>query len=1156
MNKPKSIKWVLGINGLGFLLDQERKHWLLKTDKNKQTQDDVTGDIFQGQIDNRGSNIVIESEKLPYKTNILSEISFVDKRINDILSPAYSAFTYTSSLNGLLFARIKSPEYSYMGEDTLGFNVETKKNYTLEFNNATEVIIPFASSNSSDEVYATKWIKTTTVPKLGLVDDDNSTKINVSMNPSVTNVTYYYPLNSNMHMLGIHRKGDGSYITDPVNSASYIGYPLFWFTCDNSNVGPTTSISNNESTDGNQLIMIGNEGNSSKYTAKAYFGLYGNMNNTPDASSSTNWCIKVSPMNNGRFNNSNSDYTIPLDKSNVLFVNEVTGQTTTVSFESDHVNKLLMDDSVPWTYISETEYKIELSEYDINCLSVSNNALTPGLTIEFDQNIPFTTSTSTDIGIAGIDMSPALSSDQSKYPLDLNKWSGLPEWLNDTDQVPQHLAIYAAHNTPFYTESIPTSRQVAALILDPGKQVVEGENTELDNDERGRVYVISNDDAEYENNATTEHPKPARTVARICDIPTSVTQFMNVHGIAPISVVDKQYVRTEVPFKEEDINRLYNTLGTKIVVPTMYTNSLKKLYDPENPGFNNEQDNEYIFNSEALLNEIQLLLEANGVRELINLNPIVEPSHVKVNRIVDGGEGYKVNDYGIIIIGGAALEYIVTDVDENGSVKELSSLAGVDVGVGIHLSNFGIDDDDFGFTSTFGTARSIGVGAGLKLQFFIDNYHDIKTQYGVIKDELIAFVKDKDGLYLYAYRKNPNTTYGENGKWEKVHLISQFEMSYSDKSKGGTSSSDAFLNTTIPSFKPVTISMANDNTEQINLKTITTGSMINIIDKDAIPFSFTGVSDDNDIKRVDICGWQVSPLYIGTAYMSKDTNRVIEYFKTNKLGQFDTYIAWRWTSSNSMNRDFEYCFIRRTFNNYLNTDVTTLIPDNKLENNSFVHSNPNTTVVWDVPNFGPMMWIYSPNYTKHERYHIDQETQDMYIGFTNEDSDSCMNWHDFKTVNQNKEEVYIADPITKLMNFNILSNSIYDNGEVKVSNANIEELGVYAQPSYQKIYDKKDIIGDSESSIRKPAGNWRLVFPRVDMYSFKEETGILHPELKLRLLHTVKGNNVDKEIGESVTNIFDSNGNRVNSKCLIFDETEEATKMLIFNNTLGAWIKL
>ena len=71
MNTPDKIIYFTGPRVLKFLMNQERSHWLLKTDKNKQSQDDVTGDIFKGQVDNRGSSVVAKTEKSQYKSSTI-----------------------------------------------------------------------------------------------------------------------------------------------------------------------------------------------------------------------------------------------------------------------------------------------------------------------------------------------------------------------------------------------------------------------------------------------------------------------------------------------------------------------------------------------------------------------------------------------------------------------------------------------------------------------------------------------------------------------------------------------------------------------------------------------------------------------------------------------------------------------------------------------------------------------------------------------------------------------------------------------------------------------------------------------------------------------------------------------------------------------------
>ena len=64
--------------------------------------------------------------------------------------------------------------------------------------------------------------------------------------------------------------------------------------------------------------------------------------------------------------------------------------------------------------------------------------------------------------------------------------------------------------------------------------------------EMGRVYYISNDEEYYDNNETSKQRKPARTICRLCDIPTSFIQLTNITYVAPPIIIDKQYVRTEV----------------------------------------------------------------------------------------------------------------------------------------------------------------------------------------------------------------------------------------------------------------------------------------------------------------------------------------------------------------------------------------------------------------------------------------------------------------------------------------------------------------------------------------------------------------------------------------------------------------------------------
>ena len=74
--------------------------------------------------------------------------------------------------------------------------------------------------------------------------------------------------------------------------------------------------------------------------------------------------------------------------------------------------------------------------------------------------------------------------------------------------------------------------------------------------ETARVYYISNDPIEYENNATSDCVKPGRTLARICDIPTDFSQLQHLDGYSPTFVADKKYVRAECDYSWDDANRI------------------------------------------------------------------------------------------------------------------------------------------------------------------------------------------------------------------------------------------------------------------------------------------------------------------------------------------------------------------------------------------------------------------------------------------------------------------------------------------------------------------------------------------------------------------------------------------------------------------------
>ena len=217
----KKLLWLLGYNNLSIILEQERKHWLMKTDNNKQIQNKNTGDVFHGKIDNLGSDVIIESKQLPYKYSFVNDIKFGLEGASNILEISKAAFPYSNGVNGLMFARVLSFHFPYKVNGVI-----LGTTFHLKFEDAKECILPFGVSTSSNEVYADKWIKTTTPPKLLLINvaSQYTTELPLLFENNVTNAVYYYPLSETLQPFGIDDKGDGIYEINAIDDDGYIDY--------------------------------------------------------------------------------------------------------------------------------------------------------------------------------------------------------------------------------------------------------------------------------------------------------------------------------------------------------------------------------------------------------------------------------------------------------------------------------------------------------------------------------------------------------------------------------------------------------------------------------------------------------------------------------------------------------------------------------------------------------------------------------------------------------------------------------------------------------------------------------------------------------------------------------------------------------------------
>ena len=904
----KKLLWLLGYNNLSIILEQERKHWLMKTDNNKQVQNKNTGDVFHGKIDNLGSDVIIESKQLPYKYSFVNDIKFALEGSSNVLEISKAAFPYSNGVNGLMFARVLSFHFPYKVNGVI-----LGTTFHLKFEDAKECILPFGVSTPSNEVYADKWIKTTTPPKLLLINaaSQYTSELPLLFENNVTNAVYYYPLSETLQPFGIDDKGDGIYEINAIDDDGYIGYPLFWFTCDNSNVGTTLTFDeNNINSRNEQIFFISNEGNASAFNAKIYTGISGNCDATPDGTETSNYIIRCKGYQDELFDGTDIDFTNrAVDIDNILLIN-TTSQTQynfkfTISDNAENNKTIVrMTQDIPWVYNAELKaYDIAMSYFDSNCLSVNNESLLSIFDVDFDDSIPFVKQTN-EYGMAGIQMGSAYpdSDTYEMYPYDLNKFDGLPEWLsNIEDSVPEHLAMYAIHNNEYNN-----IKQTSGLIVDPGTK--DGSN--------GRVYVISDDNLEYQNNTNTEYPKPGRTAARICDIPTSITQLTNAMGISSSPIIDNRYVRTEANFSEEALNKLYNDNVSRLVRPT----ALNSEGRPVLPGY----PGTLVFPaSTGIKDDIPPLLKVdmlnhNNFRETINLNPYVDITKVEIKSISNAGSGYVIDDSGECIIGGFAFTYVVKEVNDDGSVNKVVLLRPQEPAEDkINLANFNLVNNS-NITEAYGTSPLTGNGTGLKLSFIIpyDYYESILPKKGEFFKDLFALVRENDGLYEYYFRIDETShTTPKNGKWVKGTKLSEFEITSHNKSDGGVASTESYLNSIIPSIRELHVTMKDDHVDVSNLKVLQTATCINVIDKTKTPVVPSMNSSEVDLNNVvDLCKWYCDG-FSQDYSKEKTVNSVRDRLKELNVLKFDSYVVWRWLypADNNTNTSFEYGVIYHGF---------------------------------------------------------------------------------------------------------------------------------------------------------------------------------------------------------------------------------------------------
>lgn len=303
---------------------------------------------------------------------------------------------------------------------------------------------------------------------------------------------------------------------------------------------------------------------------------------------------------------------------------------------------------------------------------------------------------------------------------------------------------------------------------------------ELDDFEYGRVFILSNDPSNYDNNEKTSYVKPGRTFARICDIPTDYRQLIGIPGLVSTVVTDKYYVHTDCCYSDANVD----TVANEIILPLhedpsdpeaflpydTYGNDLQRVWNQTNHECNYTFISKHVYTNADDLNNSETDISYAGLTS--------DPTHCKyskwINRnarismiygfnttssggeyqwtITDGGSGYNVNDIIRDYVGGKFFTGIVTSVDGNGAVTSIVPESS-DI-VYTNVANFD------GRITTYNPINSQGNGEGLTLQLEILEiiWNNMQPRVNGLIDHLFTF-KMNEYEQLTVWELNENHTW-------------------------------------------------------------------------------------------------------------------------------------------------------------------------------------------------------------------------------------------------------------------------------------------------------------------------------------------------------------------------------------------------------------
>lgn len=263
--------------------------------------------------------------------------------------------------------------------------------------------------------------------------------------------------------------------------------------------------------------------------------------------------------------------------------------------------------------------------------------------------------------------------------------------------------------------------------------------------EYGRVYIISNDKAVFENNGESAIPKAPTTFARICDIPTEYSQITGIENLCPTFVFDPDYVRTEANFSYEDVEYLWNcgwavdTDESRNLIFGMdhiLHDGKRYVFDPmHDPNYETLGENQY-----PIWDNLYNLIDLGDV---LNLTYDINTSLAS---------GYEVGDRFDFFIGGICIKGQIEEMDGSRVIR----VSYMNQNTGEYgdfpvfyryngLINYSMIDHNI---TEYPTNKKSGVGTGLRIRLTIDStyYNSMAKSHDGILPSTIYFFKDDYGI--------------------------------------------------------------------------------------------------------------------------------------------------------------------------------------------------------------------------------------------------------------------------------------------------------------------------------------------------------------------------------------------------------------------------